>query len=171
MRPWFVGILFAVGVILYLYKGYSRQENWFLNFAGLFAIGIATFPMEWECGEKRGFPVECEWLTAHGTCAVLLFFCIAWVCIRCASDTLHLFKDKGRERRYRKWYRFIGVLMLCFPLIALVLTVMFDRRFESYAFIAEAVGIWIFAAYWLLKSRELSLTNAECLAIQEKIET
>ena len=28
MRNWFVGILFAVGVILYLYQGYSYRENY-----------------------------------------------------------------------------------------------------------------------------------------------
>ena len=34
MRDTFVGTLVAVGVFLYLYKGFSRQENWALNLAG-----------------------------------------------------------------------------------------------------------------------------------------
>ena len=33
MRNVFVGILFAIGVGLYLYKGFSTKENWALNAA------------------------------------------------------------------------------------------------------------------------------------------
>src|SRR5216684_1487516 len=83
MRDWFVGILFAVGIFLNLYKGYSNSENIALNFAGILAVGIAIFPMQWNCG------TDCSWFSIHGLCAVLFFFCIAFVCIRCASDTLH----------------------------------------------------------------------------------
>ena len=34
MRDWFVGTLCAVGVFLYLYKGFSDRENVALNIAG-----------------------------------------------------------------------------------------------------------------------------------------
>ena len=44
MRNAFVGILFMIGPFLFLYKGFSRQENHALNFAGIFAVGIAVFP-------------------------------------------------------------------------------------------------------------------------------
>src|SRR5690349_1291230 len=48
MRDWFVGLLFAVGIFLVLYKGYSHAENWALNIAGILALGVAVFPMHWE---------------------------------------------------------------------------------------------------------------------------
>jgi hypothetical protein len=35
MRDWFVGILWAVGSFLVLYKGFSVAEDWALNIAGL----------------------------------------------------------------------------------------------------------------------------------------
>src|SRR5215207_516937 len=47
VRVWFVGGLFAVGSFLMLYKGYTRREDWALNLAALFAIGVALFPMTW----------------------------------------------------------------------------------------------------------------------------
>jgi hypothetical protein len=50
MRNWFVGLLFAIGMILYINKGHSPKEDWALNFAGLFAVGVALFPMPWDCG-------------------------------------------------------------------------------------------------------------------------
>ncbi len=162
MRNWFVGILFAVGVFLYLYKGFSYQENYALNFAGVFVIGVAIFPMEWNCGE------ECKKISMHGTCAVLFFLCIAYVCIRCASDTLYLLNDTVLEQRYRLRYKLIGIGMILSPLFALLLTLVF-QQFKSYTFFVEAAGIWIFAIYWLLKSQELTSTNAERLILQNKI--
>ena len=143
MRTWFVGILFAVGVILYLYKGYSDRENIALNFAGAFAIGIAVFPMEWNCG------AECKTITIHGVCAVLFFLLIAYVCIWCASDTLHLIKDEARERRFLNIYRLIGAGLILSPLTALVLT-QISQQTGAFTFFAEAAGIWAFASYWLL---------------------
>ena len=37
-------------------------------------------------------------------------------------------------------------------------------------FVAEAFGIYTFALYWLLKSRELSITRAERLVMKGKAE-
>ena len=66
MRNWFVGILFALGIILYLYKGYSIKENLALNFAGVFALGVAISPMDWNgvacCG---GIPMHRNTLRAR----------------------------------------------------------------------------------------------------------
>jgi hypothetical protein len=41
MRDWFVGLLFAVGNFLYLYKGFGRAEDWALNIGGVLALGVA----------------------------------------------------------------------------------------------------------------------------------
>ena len=53
MRVFFVGILCAIGVFLILYRGFSRTENWLLNFAGFSAIGVAFFPDEGGLHELR----------------------------------------------------------------------------------------------------------------------
>jgi hypothetical protein len=164
MRNWFVGILFALGIILYLYKGYSHQENYALNVAGVFAIGIAIFPMEWDCGE------ECNKLSAHGVSAVLFFLSVAYVCLRCASDTLDLMNDENREKRYRMYYRLIGAGLICSPLIAVLMTFI-SQQSKSYTFMAETAGIWVFGSYWLLKSWEIASTNAERLALSKDIKT
>lgn len=41
MRNWFVGLLFAIGTILYVNQGHSRKEDFALTLAGLLAVGIA----------------------------------------------------------------------------------------------------------------------------------
>lgn len=38
MRNWFVGILFVVGVCLYLIKGFSKWEDILLTIAGILAV-------------------------------------------------------------------------------------------------------------------------------------
>ena len=164
MRDWFVGILFAIGVFLYLYKGYSKEENYALNIAGVFAIGVAIFPMDW-----NGVAC-CREIPMHGISAGFFILSIAYVCIRLASDTLYLMRDEVLERRYRILYWLIGFGMILSPAIGLVLALIFDE-YKSFAFFAEAAVIWIFAAYWLLKSLELSSTNAERLALDSKIGT
>jgi hypothetical protein len=106
MRDWFVGILFAIGAFLYLYKGFSNKENIALNCAGTFALGIALFPMEWDCGDT------CKRLSLHGTCATLFFLCIAFVCLRCASDTLDLIPNEQDKRKFELLYQLIGLAMI-----------------------------------------------------------
>lgn len=44
MRDVMVGILFALGVFLFSYKGYGREDDVAGNLARLFVIGTALFP-------------------------------------------------------------------------------------------------------------------------------
>ena len=158
-RDIFVGILIALGLFICLYRGFSTRENWTLNLAGIFAIGVALFPMEWDCGDA------CRKFSLHGFFAVSLFLCMAYVCIRCASETLHLLKNPSIEDRYRKIYKWLGIGMIIAPIIAWVLTVVFRH---AYVFIIEFVGIAIFAAYWLVKSHELKSTEPEIKILLDK---
>lgn len=154
MRDPFVGILFAVGLFLILYRGWNAKENWALNFTGLFAIGVAIFPTEWNCAPN------CSRLSLHGFCAISLFLCMAYVCIWCASDTLHLLKNEKLEKKYSRIYKLLGAGMILAPGIALFLTVI-SNKLHAYTFVAEAIGILIFSSYWLMKSKELALSKAE----------
>lgn len=156
MRNPFVGFLFAIGACLYLYKGFTLLENYLLNAAALFAVGVAVFPTA--CRKE----IVCNTFTAskpHGISAVLAFLCIALVCWFCASDTLSEMKDKAKARRYRKWYKIIGVAMLVSPLAAVILT--FTLSENSLIFFVELAAMWVFATYWLVKSVEIRETNAE----------
>jgi hypothetical protein len=166
MRNVFVGVLWAIGVFLYLYKGYSYAENIFLNIAGVSAILVAMFPMEWECG------TECKMITPHGIFAVAFFFFIALVCGFRATDTLCLIKDDTLRRRYRYAYRGAGIAMFLAPFIVYGLAVGLQyRETQNYAvFLVEAVAIWIFAIYWIVKSLEISSTNAEDRTLDRQVE-
>ena len=55
MRDAFVGILFAIGLCLLLYKGFSRREDWLLNTAGVLAMAIALIPTVEDCMSTAPF--------------------------------------------------------------------------------------------------------------------
>lgn len=165
MRNWFVGILWAIGVFLFLYRGYGRRENAALNIAGILLIIVAMFPMDWTCGEV------CPKVSVHGVAAILFFASIGYVCIFRSGDTLELVKDLNDRQSYLRWYRIIGLVMWTFPLVVALLEFLQLRPFGTRTvFFIEVVGIWAFAAYWLIKSREVYRTNADFLACNNKLE-
>jgi hypothetical protein len=151
MRNFFVGLLFAVGLCLYLYKGFSPRENIILNLAGVFAVGVALFPT----GES--------WL--HEACALLLFACMAYVSLFTHGDTVKYILDEKRAALYRRTYRFLAFAMFVCPAIAAVLIgqLAWDTEHKGFVFAVELGGIWAFAAYWLVKSREIEGTKEDAV--------
>jgi len=146
MRIWFVGLLFATGALLYVNQGHSRKEDWALNLAGLLSIGIALFPMSWDCYHHSFSP--------HGFCAVSFFVCIAFVSAICSRDTLALIKDPKVRARYRKTYVGLAIAMILSPIAAYSLNFITSQRSPVYW--SELFGIYAFAAYWCVKTKEMS---------------
>ena len=162
MRDTFVGLLFAVGVILFVYQGYTRFEDWALNLAGGLALGIALFPMTLPSKPSHN-P-----FSLHGVCAVSFFLCIAYVCIFRASDTLSLIHDCGTRDCYRRWYKFLGWAMVGVPVIAWMLISNLPAQ-KSAIFFVELVGIYVFAMYWVVKSHEVRQTDSDRKAALGKL--
>jgi hypothetical protein len=167
LRDVFVGILWATGAFLYLYKGFSNRENYALNCAGILIVCVAMIPTAPPVPAGAA-PAAPDPLTAHGVSAVLFFLAIAYVCIFRASDTLSLMMDPKTARDYQRAYKLLGMGMIAAPAIAYVLTLLLrnPREQNPYVFVVESVGVWIFAAYWLLKSREIAQTDAERRAVE-----
>ena len=158
LRNLFVGILISIGSFLYLYKGFSEKENFALNIAGALAIGIALLPTRIPEEIVNNYPdlLPPEPFTAyvpHVICAFSFFAAIAYVCIYRSDDTVQLIQDPSTQKRYRNLYRAYGTLMIGLPLFAGVLSLLAVREFAI--FIVEFVAVWVFAAFWLTKSREV----------------
>jgi len=118
LRVTFIGLLFAIGTLLYLYKGLSNAENIALNLAGIFAVLVATFPMAWESMENQNIfkaKVFGDYISLHGLSAVLLVLCIAYVCICRPSKTVELVDDEKLRNRYKAIYSILGTLMILLP--------------------------------------------------------
>ena len=163
MRIWFVGLLFSIGAFLFLYSGFSKKEDWLLNLAGIFAWGVAIFPMDIDPASS--------WrdINAHGVSAIALFVCMVLVVWLCARDTLEYVTDEKLRKRFILKYNVIGILMGVFPIIALIFTLIL-QAYGKHVFFIEAAGIWTFAIYWWVKSRELAHTGADKRALQAEIE-
>jgi hypothetical protein len=166
MRTWFVGILFTLGVLMVLYSGFSWQEDWALNLAGVSALGVALFPT------GLGF--------LHGPFAVFAFACLWFVAVFCAKNTLTVGfngpNEAEREHHYRHWYDVAGWLMILFPVLAVVLSLVFwvravssDEWYTHLVFWLETSGLWCFAFYWWLKGQELKEHKVEQLAAERRL--
>ena len=156
MRNAFVGILFALGPFLYLYKGFACRENIALNIAGASAIGVAIFPMD--------IPdtMDCPTFTfgyGHGVCALLFFACIAYVCSFHATDTLRFITDEKARARYRFAYRWLGRAMFILPFASAVMIWLVQLHVDPGKRLivlgVECAAVWVFSAYWLLKGWEI----------------
>jgi hypothetical protein len=154
MRNIFVGILFAVGGLLFAYQGFSRREDFALNFAGIMAWGIALFPMNWPEGTRDSS------FSLHGAFAISFFVCIAYVCIWRAKDTLSLIADDAMRKRYLWTYKFLGWVMVIFPFLAWAIISLSPWR-KWVIFFVELAGIYIFATYWIIKSNEAYKTKMD----------
>jgi MFS family permease len=154
MRNWFVGVLFVVSALLIVYKGYRPAEDRALNLAGIFAVLVALVPNTWV--DDREPPVD-----FHKVFAICFFLCIAYVAFFCASATLsRSLLTEDRRKHYRRRYKVLGVTMAASPVIAAILTQVLGLA-NSYIFIAEFCGIYAFAAYWFVKTREIRETDAD----------
>lgn len=159
MRNWFVGLLFAVGTLLFVNQGHSRKEDLALNLAGLLAIGIALFPTRWDCFHHS--------FSLHGFCAVTFFLCIAFVSAICSRDTIALIKDAKVRARYRRTYNGLSMVMVVSPIAAYAFNFITSQRSPVYW--AELFGIYAFAAYWCVKTKEMSGPDIKRI-IEEKHE-
>lgn len=161
MRDVFVGALFAIGIALFVYKGFSVAENVVLSLAGVMAVCVALFPTQ---GAGERVPAN----VVHGAAAIAFFACLAYVSVFRAGDTLSLIRDTRRARALEASYRALGVAMAVSPLVALAVERLArpPEGEPSAVFFVEVFGIAAFAAYWLVKSWELRQTSADRAAAQ-----
>jgi hypothetical protein len=92
-------------------------------------------------------------------------FLIAWLPVL-AIPILYAGKNLPTQRNtFVQVYNWIGLAMAVFPFTAWALTSL-TQRGAYLVLVLEAIGVWTFAAFWLLKSRELMLSQPEEKAIK-----
>jgi len=178
MRTIFVGYLFAIGVLLFAYKGLTGLENTLLNLAALCAFAVAVYPERldikppvdardaqlYQTCKSVGLWAEnhADTLSAniHWIAAFSLFVFLAIVALFCAKKSLRYLPDRYNPGFYRYMYTILGVLMLSFWLIGLLIAYVFDL-WENKVFIIETMGVVTFGLYWSIKTIELSMSSLE----------
>ena len=153
MRDLFVGLLCAIGAFLFFYRGHSLHEDIALNIAGISAVLVALFPMDWPPGATTETTVTAK---LHSGAATLFFVMIAYVCVFRARDTLCIVEDECRRRAFERVYLGFGLLMLATPAVVALLTAASTVAGTGYkTLIVETGGVFVFAAFWLVKSFEI----------------
>ena len=181
LRDVLVGALCAVGLALLIYKGFSRTEDWLLNSAGVLIVGVALFPTD-PARLLRCFPpcpAQCvPYASAldrtadvlirsglHEYFAIGFFLAIGSVCIFCSQRTLHLIANPALRKTYRWVYKLLGVAMWALPLATAAWLRLSPQAGSDCAdrteFWVEAAGVWVFAAYWWLKTYEARQYGAD----------
>jgi hypothetical protein len=152
VRIWFVGIIFALGSFLFLYKGYTISEDLVLDGAAVLLILVALFPMSWKCGSELGY---CQRPYLHSGFATAFFACIVYVAVFESGKTLDETVGEGPLRQiYRIAYWVTRASLVIFP-VAAIISHLLTRNWDTLTFSLELAGIWAFAAFWLVKSFEL----------------
>ena len=159
VRVLFVGILFALGACLVVYKGFTHLEDWLMNGAGVFAILVAMFPMY----PEQGYIAFSR--TVHFASAIGLFLCLGATAVWCNEGTLKWLASPSERRRFKRSYQIIGWFMILFPAVGAALAYLFNAAARN-AYWMEAAGIETFAAYWALKNVELARSGAEGKAMK-----
>ncbi|MBE1498707.1 hypothetical protein H4696_005807 [Amycolatopsis lexingtonensis] len=157
LRDVFVGALVTTGTFMVLYKIFTPLENWLLNIAGVSTILVAMLP----CAVPEGRPpADFTFPAGHAVFAIITFVGIGLTAIFCAKKTLTLLPE-DKQKIFRVTYRTIGWLMIGLP----VLVGLFDWAGWVNLFWVEAAGLWVFSAYWIVKTIEFGITGAEKKAI------
>jgi hypothetical protein len=165
-RDVFVGGLIAAGFCLYLYKGFSNKENVALNLAGVCAALVAVLPPGAPDVALNAISI------AHGASAVSFFAFLAYVSLVRSRDTLTLIADERQRAVFRRRYVLTGAMMIASPIAAVVLSFWLEpfSKFRPLIFLLETFAIWSFAAYWIVKTLEMRLTNAEERTLQARLQ-
>ncbi len=167
MRDVFVGILCAVALFMYAYKGYKNSaDNIAGNLACIFALGVAMFPTSLP-GQTTCINITHNASIVnyfHFISATLFFLTLAYFSIFLFTKT-----DKSKEELKEHYpnklkrnsiYRICGYVIIgSIILIALYLQVLkeYFPKMESYnpIFWLEALALWAFGISWLTKGKTI----------------
>ncbi len=166
LRDVFVGILCAIGIFLFCYRGHDWIETWTANLGCVSAIGIAIFPLD-----PHSDPLYQRSIVGylHTFSGGVFFSALALYSLyhfpRTEPDEI----TSAVEPR-RNWiYVTTGIVMLL-SLIAmgtylLLLPAPLKTLLNQYKFLfwMEWVAVWSFAIAWLAKGRALLADVTEIL--------
>lgn len=205
LRTVFAGVLIAIAMCLYAYKGYTTLENWLLNFAAVCAVVVALYPERLDVRKDLADPLparvealyaQCPavkaWayqeaghaeptvqaprpgfgangerlkgrLSVHYVAAVAMFVSLILVAMFCAHKTLEFLPAGAilRKSTFKLFYRLLAGLM-AFAGLAFGFFI-WRHPDESLKLVLylEWSEIWLFAAYWGLKTLEMAQSKLE----------
>ena len=146
-RTTFVGLLFAIGSLVFAYNGDGGLELLLGKLAALLAIGVAIFPCTCGTSYREIIP------HAHYASAITLFIVLAGFCVIFWQHARRKKMTEPVQAPRRMW-----VYVLCclgfVAAIALMVAYKATQK-EVYVLYAETTGLSSFGISWLTASRVL----------------
>ncbi len=160
MRDFFVGILCAVALFLFSYKGYDWKDFWANKIAFIGALGIALFPTTFLDPPPAclRLPLETNELKGilHLVFAFVFFLDIGLMslCLFVQTDPKKRKKVTKQKHWRNKFYRGCGITIL--TSLGLLVAYGAVARFTSFRLwwfvpALESIALWAFGISWLVK--------------------
>lgn len=140
----FVGALCAVALFMFFYSGYDSRDDWAGHLAGVFAIGVAWFPVT-ETGTATGAGI------IHLISAGLFFFILAVFSL--FLFTLKEENPSTQKSKRNNVYVICGLIILACMLAIAIFHGFFrdDNPNSRFVFVAETIALIAFGTSWLTK--------------------
>lgn len=156
-----VGVLCAVALFLFTYRGFDKWDNISSNIAGLFALGVAFFPMNIsKTIDDADIFIKCDqgWRNAvHYTSAGVFLLTLAYISYCRFTKTHHGKKDemtvkkKKRNVIYRVCAVFIFVSTAMIGVLKIAPGIACAISAFKPVFVLETIALWAFGLSWLTK--------------------
>ncbi len=160
MRNIFVGVLCAVALFLFSYRGYEKIDNIAGDLACLFALGVAFLPCTVDsplppcnCHSSIGNELAGN---LHLVSASLFFIVLACFSLFLFTKSKSKKKLTAQKKKRNKIYRTCGYIMLG-SILAIALYFLFlNKHFPMLrslkpVFWLESTALWAFGVSWLIK--------------------
>ncbi|MGH3859237.1 DUF998 domain-containing protein [Actinokineospora sp.] len=158
MRDVLVGAMWAVGVFLFCYRGYSVVDDWVANIAGISAIGVAIFPTSPSGGPNVSAADDKLLGYVHVAAAAVFFLSLAYFCL--FLFTRQDGENPGEHSEARnKVYVACGVaIVVCIGLIP-VIAYLFDNETKALhpALWLESGAVLAFGVAWATKGKAIAI--------------
>lgn len=173
-RDVFVGLLCAISLFLFSYKGYEPLDNWLANIVGILGFVVAFFPTyikkncctiyphrAWDHVDLYEFD---EWVGLVHLSSAAVFLTLlgvySWVLFTRSDKEEN--KRSSRKPRRNKVYRSCAfVIWVCVSLLIIYFLSGFsnEERDTKYKIIIilECIALWAFGFSWLVKGKTMGL--------------
>jgi len=151
----FVGVLFAIALFLYSYKGFDKNDDKITNLAALFVIITALFPTTPE-NTKATYIGTIHLFSASLFFITLAVYSIFWFTKSSGEKTL-------RKTYRNKIYRTCGVIMILSIAMIGLFFKLHNDAINSYhpTFWLETIGLCAFGTSWLVKGETILTDKKE----------
>lgn len=163
MRDVFVGILCAISLFLFSYKGYDIKDFIATKLASILALGIAFFPTTVELQSTSCIiqPIHENHIFGiiHLVSAALFFILLAYMSLFLFTKSNKTKSDISIEKKIRNIiYRVCGIIMIiCIIIIAIITMLPKNSNINKYSpvFWLETIALFAFGISWLIKGKSL----------------